>query len=84
MDAMTQQLRERLIRSNGRFISVRFVKRNGEIRYLHGQVRRQDLHRATDTTVPVFDMSIGEVRNVSVDKVLEMKDGGETIKPELL
>lgn len=72
MSKSPDQLRE-MLTSMPRF-QVIFTKKNGERRKLIGWVRSEDQHRATPLTLPTFDETIGEVRNVPLDRIIAIQE----------
>ena len=73
--------------SKGKIFSVEFIKANGEHRKLTGRMEvTSHLHGGANSTahkpdiVTVFDMELGQYRKFDLNRLEEIKTGGEVYK----
>lgn len=91
MEKLSRVKLESMIKSaKGKFISVTFVKKNGEVRKLHGRTGvTKDLRggvnkvvKDTNSYITVWDKSKQEYRTVNLDTVSELHMCKHTYKVE--
>lgn len=78
------------IMKDGKLVSVKFIKKNGEERnmtarlgvtsHLHGGTKPYD--DKEKNLLSVFDMNISQYRSIPLDRVLEVKKSGEILYSE--
>lgn len=82
METLSRTKLESMIKSSGgRFISVKFVKKNGDTRLLHGRLGVKKYLRggvnkvvnSTNSYITVWDKKVAMYRTVNLDTVTELK-----------
>ena len=81
-----KNLEEVIEKSNGKFLTVTFVKKDGSIRTLNGRLGvTKGLvggRSSIDHTkyINIYDVQAGGYRNVNKSTILEVKIGGEVLR----
>ena len=86
-NAFARQVKELLLSNSGKFFTVTFVKKNGEVRTLNCQQGHFKGHDGENTTAHIekyltVRTSEGEFKNVNVETIQSVKMAGKTISFE--
>lgn len=86
-NAFARQVKELLLSNAGKFFTVTFVKKNGEVRTLNCQQGHFKGHDGENTTAHIekyltVRTSEGEFKNINTETIKSVKMAGKTISFE--